>query len=305
MPDNKDKQQKNQPLPSKGYSIFKQRFNEPSDIHEGKSNQQVINENAELIYYAKKLNQELRKKDPQNYDSLIKEYGYNPQNPLYPKERIKGAEKYIKGEEGKNFNKSLTIEEQQKILGNAWNRYVQLKKNYGSGLNMFGENEDPNKPETWRIGARHAVAANPVAGQRTAVKDKNVLIGDYARTVTYDPTQKNPYIVSDINYSQEAPQYVKRIAKVVPRFDISKVKETPSGNTWKNQETVFDVYYDDDSKETTKDKNIYLEYLGFKDAPDNLKRVVNADTVNVNKLTPAEQEARIRAFSRQDLTEEL
>jgi len=304
MPDNKDKQQKNQPLPSKGYSIFKQRFNEPSDIYEGKSNQQVINENAELIYYAKKLNQELRKKDPQNYDSLIKEYGYNPQNPLYPKERIKGAEKYIKGEEGKNFNKSLTIEEQQKILGNAWNRYVQLKKSYGSGLNMFGENEDPNKPETWRIGARHAVAANPVAGQRTAVKDKNVLIGDYARTVTYDPTQKNPYIVSDINYSQEAPQNVRTVKYYAREYDNAKTSTTANGKVWKEPGLKFYKVYDDGTKQEVDDVE-YINWLGYNNAPANIKRAIGTEKIDTVKLTPEEQEARIRAFSRQDLTEEL
>ena len=139
MPDNKDKQQKRQPLPSKGYSTFKQRFNAESDIYKGKSNQQVAYGQAELIYYAQKLNQELRKKDPKNFDALIKEYGYNEQNPMGPQARIAGAEKYINKEEGRNFDKSLSVEEQKRVLGKSWDRYVQLKKVYGQGLNLVGK----------------------------------------------------------------------------------------------------------------------------------------------------------------------
>lgn len=305
MPDNKRK--KNPPLPSKGYNLFKQQFDEPSSNLEGKTKQQELNEKAELLYYSKKLNEELRKKDPKNFDSLIKEYGYNEQNPLYPQERIKGAEKYIRGEEGKSFNKALAVEEQRKLLGKSWDRYVQLKKIYGQGLNLMGENEDPNKPETWQIGARHAVSLNPYASISSAIRDKNTkaILGDYARYVAYDPTQKNPYVTTDVSNIEEQPQYVRTIKRMYPQYDSSTTKVTASGNTWKDPGMAYVIEYTDGYKETTNNEDEYLNYLGYKNAPANIKKAALTKKVDISTLTPEEQEARIRALSKQNLAEEL
>jgi len=154
-----------------------------------------LKDKAELYYYAQQLNQNLRGKNPQGYDELNKNYGWNPQHPLSPKTRVTGADNYV--EQGK-FTGSLTPEESQKILGNKWDRYNELKNKYGKELNLYGENEEGKNPSNLNIGARHAVAFNPSAYTYKYKPDtSDEYTNKFEYEMKYDPTNTdNPYITT-------------------------------------------------------------------------------------------------------------
>lgn len=282
----------------KNYQEFQQALNQKNNVYKDKTIQESLNEQSELYYYAQKLNQELRKKDPENFDKLVKEYGYNKDRPLSPTTRVKGANYYVSGTEGRNFNKSLSVEEQKNILGDDWDKYVELKKMYGSNLNLFGENENPDKPETWRVGARHAVAMNPITYQHTL---KNRVSGNiesnYLREVRYDPTQDNPYVSKDKSLLNQLPQasvnnpvnqYTRTITKVGIEPDFSGQKKTNNGVVWTQKGNKYYKYYTDGSKESIPQTE-YEKWIGFNHAPSNIKLQIGTETVPMDKGTPEQR----------------
>jgi hypothetical protein len=260
----------------------------------GKPIKQTLNEQSELYYYIQKLNQELKKKDPENYEKLTKEYGYDPNHPLSSKTRIAGAEYYVNKSGGRDFDKSLSVGEQKKILGEDYDQYVNLKKTYGADLKLFGTNEDPNKPETWKVGARHAVALNPVTWQST---NKNETTGkiesDYLRAVNYDPTKADPYINSDTNLleqNKKPQQYTRTLSKVVYEPNTGKTTNSEGKVVWTgNQPLNYYAVYDDGSKRPIHQSE-YQKWIGFNKAPADVKQKYGTETVSLDDLSPSERE---------------
>jgi hypothetical protein len=173
----------------------------------GSVGKQRVNDTAELYYYSNLLNKKLSEKNPEKnpelYQNLMSKYGYNANagfgKNMSAKTRTTGAEEYAK--QYPDFY--LSPEEQKGILGDKFDKYSQLRGTYGKELNLIGPGEDPNKPETWKVGARHAVAFNPGEYGMTALPpDKNTLNipeSDFSYKVNYDPTQANPY-QEDLTY---------------------------------------------------------------------------------------------------------
>jgi hypothetical protein len=168
-----------------------------------------LKDKSELYYYSNILNNKLKEKNPTLYTELISKYGYNPNQgfnkQVSPKTRTTGADSYA----SKNPNFYLDSNEQQKLLGDKWQRYNELRGKYGKDLNLVGKGDDPNKPETWKVGARHAVAFNPASYEYTKVPSptnkRDFTTSDFTYNVNYDPNNKNPYDES-LNYmSQETP----------------------------------------------------------------------------------------------------
>jgi len=154
-----------------------------------------LKDKAELYYYAQQLNQNLRSKNPQGYDELNKQYGWNTEHPLAPKTRVTGADAYAT--QGK-FNSSLVPEEAQKVLGDKWGRYNELKSKYSGELNLYGENEVGKDPSTLNIGSRHAVAFNPSAyTYKYKPESSEEYTNKFEYEMKYDPTNtKNPYVTT-------------------------------------------------------------------------------------------------------------
>ena len=167
----------------------------------GSVGKQRVKDTAELYYYSNLLNKKLSKKNPEKnpelYQNLMSKYGYNANagfgKNMSAKTRTTGAEEYAK--QYPDFY--LSPEEQKGILGDKFDKYSQLRGTYGKELNLIGPGEDPNKPETWKVGARHAVAFNPGEYGMTALPpDKNPLNipeSDFSYKVNFDPSQANPY----------------------------------------------------------------------------------------------------------------
>lgn len=175
-----------------------------------------LKDKSELYYYAQELNKNLRSKNPKGYDELNKNYGWNDQNPLSPTTRVKGADQYVK--QGK-FTEYLSPEEAQKVLGDKWGRYNELKTKYGKELNLYGENEQDTPSEKLNIGARHSVAFNPIEYE---YRTKSHIYGNldkepeytnkYIYNMSYDPTNKdNPYSSNQTRYKYDpvTKQHVK------------------------------------------------------------------------------------------------
>jgi hypothetical protein len=264
-----------------------------NEKYKGKTIKQTLNEQSELYYYTQKLNEELRKKDPENYDKLVKEYGYNPQKPLAPNTRISGSENYVKKQGGRNFDKSLGVDEQKAILGEDYDKYVDLKKNYGKDLKLFGANEDATKPETWKVGARHAVAMNPVSWQS---KKDNSVTGktelNYSRTVNYDPNQEDPYVNSDTNLldQNKTPQkYTRTLSKVVYEPSNGKTTNDQGKIVWTDPGLNYYKVYDDGSKVPIH-RSEYQKWIGFNKAPDHIKQQYGTETVSIDDLSGQEKE---------------
>jgi hypothetical protein len=154
-----------------------------------------LKDKAELYYYAQQLNQNLRNKNPKGYDELASSYGWNPEHPLAPKTRVTGADQYVS--QGK-FTGSLSPEEGQKVLGDKWSRYNELKGKYGKELNLYGENEQDIAPDKLNIGARHAVAFNPSSyTYMYKPESSDAYTNKFEYDMKYDPTNKdNPYVVT-------------------------------------------------------------------------------------------------------------
>jgi hypothetical protein len=159
----------------------------------------TIKDKAELYYYANRLNSQLKNKNPEVYNQLST---WNPDKPVSPISRIKQAEPIAKA----NPDFYLAPEEQKTVLGKDFDRYAELRGKYGKELNLIGSGDSTVneigkkilKPASeWTVGARHAVAFNPAAhtyeyqpgGAKTPTNK-------FHYEMTYDPTQKNPYITS-------------------------------------------------------------------------------------------------------------
>ena len=167
-----------------------------------KEKEPILKDKARLYYYTQQFNKPLRDKNPEVYDKLNSDYGYNPDKPLSTKTRTVGADKYAK----ENPDFYLSPEEQQKVLGNNWNDYTQLRGKYGSEYNLLGEGDDATKPETWKVGARHAVAFNPVNYKYEIVPDENnkeLTPSTFDYNIQYDPSKEDPY-VSSLKYQRKA-----------------------------------------------------------------------------------------------------
>jgi hypothetical protein len=292
----------------KNYDEFQQALNQKSDLYKDKTIKETLDDQSELYYYAQKLNEELRKKDPENFDQLVKDYGYNKDRPLSPTTRVKGAKNYVAGVGGKKFDKSLSIEEQKNILGDDWDRYAELKKTYGANLNLFGENENPDKPETWRVGARHAVAMNPVSYQHVAKEGGNIK-ANYQREVTYDPTQENAYVYKDKSLlDQQTPSntpktYTRTIARVGSEYDNSGQRKTDTGVVWTQKGNKYYKYYTDGSKEAILQSE-YEKWIGFNKAPASIKQQVGTETVPMDKLSSEQKKKAELIMAASDNQEE-
>ena len=157
---------------------------------------QELKDKAQLYYYSQNLNNKLREKNPEIYDNLQTQYGYkldHPEDNLANKTRVTGAETYAK--DNKDFY--LTPDEQKTILGKDWDNYNILRGKYGKTLNLIGSNEDATKPDTWKVGARHAVAFNP-STYETVVLPMSAKVAEqkgykskrFKYSVTYNPNKE-------------------------------------------------------------------------------------------------------------------
>lgn len=165
-----------------------------------KEKEPILQDKARLYYYTQQFNEPLKGKNPEVYNELVGKYGYNKDNPLSTKTRVTGADSYAKN----NPNFYLSPEEQQKVLGENWNDYNQLRGKYGNEYNLLGEGDDPTKPETWKVGARHAVAFNPVSYNYTIEPtEEGQKSSSFMHNVSYDPTAENKYTTS-LDYKQYA-----------------------------------------------------------------------------------------------------
>ena len=228
-----------------------------------------LKDRARLYYYSQQLNQQLKSKNPKVYEDLQKNYGWkggesvwdNSTN-LANKTRVEGAEAYAK----KHSDFYLSPDEQQKILKDSWDDYNKLRSKYGKQLDLIGENEDPNKPETWKVGARHSVAFNP-SQYGTVVDTKNDKVAQqrgykakkFDYNVTYDPNREgdNKYI-TDIN-------------RFIKKLDQNDYQIYPYGGTTKLNpldEIDFKKWYRKYSDEVGVNSNPddvehYYDYRGY------------------------------------------
>jgi hypothetical protein len=265
----------NYPVPENEVSKnpYYQRYNENLDKKEPE-----LKDKAELSYLSEILNKELEKKNPKVYGDLKSKYGWDESKPLAPKTRVSGADEIAK----KNPDFFLTPEEQQKTLGDSWSRYVGLRGKYGKELNITGEGDDPSKPESWKVGARHAVAFNPVSYTNIISPEKNDQsnknTSTFKRTETYDPNSEDKFsghtVYNNINpddKSQNASnKYVRRLSKVVPTFDGNTQVKTDNGVVFKEPGWTFNKVYDDGTKEQIGE-NEYQTLKQFNTLPAHLK----------------------------------
>lgn len=186
-----------------------------------------LQDRARLYYYTQQFNKPLRSKNPKVYDELVGKYGYNKDNPLTTKTRTEGADPYAKN----NPNFYLSPEEQQKILGDNWNDYNQLRSKYGSMYNLLGEGDDKTKPETWKVGARHAVAFNPVTlDYSIEPTEKGQKSSSFLYNISYDPNSESKYS-SSLDYKQYAKggYTVDNRGFANSELEDQEVYRTPSG----------------------------------------------------------------------------
>lgn len=157
------------------------------------TNKPTIQDKARLYYYTQKLNKSLREKNPTLYDKLYSEYGYNKEKLLTTKTRTEGADKYAK----ENPDFYLSPEEQKKFLAeDEYKDYISLRGKYGAEYNLLGEGDNPNDPTSWKVGARHATAFNPVKHTYTYKPPKNSFDSqtrEFVYDINYDPTSPEKY----------------------------------------------------------------------------------------------------------------
>ena len=240
MPDNKD------PKKDPNYDYFQAAL---------KRNEQALKDKARLYYYTQKFKEPLKKKNPKVYEELMSTYEWKPNNRLWSKTRVLGASKFSK--ENPGFD--LKIDEQKNILGKDWDDYLKLKTQYGKELDLFGENEDSEKPETWKVGARHVASFNPITYNYTIEPPTNSFIknrkSDFKYEIEYDPSQQDPYI-SNLMYNKEQddsplPQ------KVLSYYDNNTQEKTEHGTVFVQPGRRFKKINEDGSEELISDREYF------------------------------------------------
>jgi hypothetical protein len=241
-------------------------------------NEGYLRDKSELYNFGQKLNTELEKKNPKLYKDLMSKYGWDESKPLSPKTRVTGAEKFAE----KNPDFYLSPDEQKKVLGEDWDKYVGLRGKYGKDLQLIGEGDDPNKPETWKAGARHSVAFNPASSTLTVEPaETNKQYKDtstFKRVEKYNPESEDKYtgytMYSNINPedpSKNTPQtYVRRLSKVISGYDPSTTKNTDEGVVFKDPGWNFYKVYDDGTREPI-DESSYKTMKQFNNLPQHIK----------------------------------
>jgi hypothetical protein len=168
--------------------------NYPNLVSEGE-----LKDKARLYYYSQQLNKKLREKNPDVYTNLQERYGWkgnkstwDDSSDLSNMTRVEGAESYAK----QHPDFYLSPEEQRSTLDKYWDDYNTLRGKYGKSLNLLGSDEDPNKPETWKVGARHSVAFNPSRyglviqpENEKAAKQRGYEAKRFDYNVEYDPSR--------------------------------------------------------------------------------------------------------------------
>ena len=259
-----------------------------------KNQEATLKDKAELSYLSDNLNKELEKKNPKVYKDLTSKFGWNEEKPLAPKTRLAGADETAKN----NPDFYLSPEEQQKALGDKWSRYVALRGKYGKELNITGEGDNPEKPETWKVGARHAVAFNPssytdiISPKSDDQQNKNT--STFKRTEQYDPekgfTGYTTY--SNINPDDKSKDasnvYVRRLEKVVPVYDGNTQIKTDDGVVFKDPGWKFKKVYDDGTQEDIGE-NEYQTMKSFNSLPAHIKSKY-IEEVDPSKLTGKNKE---------------
>ncbi len=245
-----------------------------------KRNEQVLQDKAKLNYYSGQLNKELEKKYPKEYKEITSQYGWDPDKPLAPETRTKGADTFSK----KNTNFYLDPEEQQKVLGENFGTYNMLRGHYGKDLNLIGEGDDKDKPETWKVGARHAVAFNPSSStyhvdpnpENKRIKDTT----DFSRFEQYSPEKGFTGYTKYSNIDPDNPQEnassiktrrLKSIDKIDYHYDPDNRVENEDGTVdFKTPGFHYYKYYDDGTREEIN-KNSYQTMKMFNTLPAYLK----------------------------------
>jgi hypothetical protein len=297
MPDNKPKEQQSQVELDeflKRNPQYKDAFDEYyKDLHtrvkpdDPTTKEQQINERAELNYYADILSKELQKKDPKAYSELMDAYGEQKQ--LSYNTRRVGANEF--GQKHPSFY--LSPEEQKQIFDTNkadWDRYNELRQKYGADLH--GDYEDPNDPESWKVGARHAVLKNPAEYYDTYInpisKDKSALFKrsavfnpetdqaeghtDFSSKNTSDPSKN----VSDV--------YVRRLSKMSYEYVPDAVKKTENGNVSVTPGYHFYKHFDDGTTQEVSE-NVYQSLQDFNNSPGYVKiHPKYAERVNIQDL---------------------
>lgn len=241
-----------------------------------KEQEPVLKDKAELTYMGNILNDALQKKYPKEYQQINDQYGYNPEKPSNPQTRIKGANAFSK----QNPSFYLNQEEQQKVLGSNFDRYVYLRNKYGKDLNLIGEGDDPNKPESWKVGARHAVAFYPTPSTlEVSPKEQNQQIKDKATFSRYEQYSTEKGFTGYTKFSNIDPDNPQENVSNIPVRQLKKVDfihdpsdrvNTPEGVVFKNPGFHFYKYYDDGTKEEITE-NAYQTLKMFNKLPSYLK----------------------------------
>jgi hypothetical protein len=296
MPDNKTKEQQSQVELDeflKAHPEHKKAFEEYyKGLHRGAglskddttTVEQAENEKAELNYYAEILNKQLQKKDPKAYDELMNAYGEHKN--LSYKTRQTGATNF--GESHPSFY--LTPEEQKQVFETNkadWDRYNVLRQKYGKDL--LGKNEDPNDPESWKVGARHAVLKNNTSylnkyddpHSSTSIK----------REVTFNPETDKPEGTTDFSYTnKDVPAknipdtYVRRLSKMSYEPVTDTIKKTPEGNVSITPGPRFYKHFDDGTTQEVSE-NVYKSLQDFNNSPGYVKiHPMYAEKVDMQKL---------------------
>jgi hypothetical protein len=239
-------------------------------------NETALQEKAKLNYMSSLLNKELEKKYPKEYQQITSQYGWNPDKPLSPETRVKGADAFAK----KSPSFYLDPEEQKKVLGEGYSEYATLRGKYAKDLNLIGEGDDPNKPESWKVGARHAVAFNPISAtlevspKENSQKNKNE--SKFSRYEQYSPEEGYTGYTKYSNINPDNPQEnvkdvkTRRLEKVDFTHDNSDRVTTDQGIVFKEPGFHFYKHYDDGTKEEIS-KNDYQTMKMFNTLPAYLK----------------------------------
>ena len=152
--------------------------NSDSDFEKFKQNvqsDQYDKEYAELNYYKSQLDNKLRERD-KSFDSYIKNA------PHSVKDSMKYAEDLYSS--GKTSAR-LKSDEIQNILGDKYNRYLELKTKHAKQFNI-----DPGDD----YGYRNSLMIKPAKHSNTIYDNTGNKRGEYSADIVYDPSNtQNPY----------------------------------------------------------------------------------------------------------------